>query len=100
MRSCGADPAEYNATGLYPALTSFADEVVGTMARPIPYVVALALLAIIGTSLLDQWPDTSAMEPSAKAGLSEATRSAREFTVTPNLIQKMKQRLTEILRQG
>jgi hypothetical protein len=51
------------------------------MARLIPYVVALALLAIIGISLLDQLPDTSAIEPSAKGGWSEAPCSAREFTV-------------------
>ena len=72
---------EYNATEIQPTLTSFADEIVGTMARPIPYVVALALLAIIGISLLDQLPDTSAIEPSAKGGWSEAPCSAREFTV-------------------
>jgi hypothetical protein len=66
----------------HPALTSFADEIVGTMARLIPYVVALALLAIIGISLLDQLPDTRAIEPSAKGGWSEATRSAREFTAS------------------
>ena len=81
MRSFGADPAEYNATGIQPALTSLADEVVGTMARLIPYVVALALLAIIGISLLDQLPDTSAIEPSGKGGWSEAPCSAREFAV-------------------
>ena len=52
------------------------------MARLIPYVVTLALLAIIGMSLLDQLPDTSAIEPSAKGGWSKAPRSAREFAVT------------------
>ena len=64
---------EYNATEIQPTLTSFADEIVGTMARPIPYVVARALLY--------QLPDTSAIEPSAKGGWSEAPRSAREFAV-------------------
>jgi hypothetical protein len=33
MRWFGADPAEFHATGIHPALTSFADEIVGRMAR-------------------------------------------------------------------
>jgi hypothetical protein len=51
------------------------------MARLIAYVVALALVAVTGISLWDQLPDTTPTEPSAKAGWSEATRSARAFAV-------------------
>jgi hypothetical protein len=52
------------------------------MARLIAQVAALALLAVIGIPLLDQLPDTNAMEPSAKGGRSEATGSARAFTAS------------------
>ena len=77
MRSFRADPAKFHATRIHPALTSFADEIVGRLARLVAYVVALALLAIVGIPLLDQLPDANAMEPSAKAGWSLATRSSR-----------------------
>ena len=52
-------------TGIHPALTSFADEVCGMLARLIAYLVTLALLAIVGIRLWDQLPDT-AIEPSAR----------------------------------
>ena len=52
MHSFSADPANSHfTTGIHPALTSFADEVCGTLARLIAYVVTLALLAIVGIHL-------------------------------------------------
>ncbi len=42
---------------IYPALTSFADECCGTLARLFVYVGALALLAIVGIHFWDQLPD-------------------------------------------
>jgi|SRR5665213_2278037 len=50
-------------TRIHPALTSFADECFGMLARLIAYVGALALLAIIGIHLWDQLP--LAAEPAA-----------------------------------
>ena len=43
---------------IHPALTSFADECCGMLARLIAYVGALALLAIVGIHLWDQLPVT------------------------------------------
>jgi len=46
---------------VHPALTSFADECCGTLARLIAYVGTLALFAIVGLSIWEQLPfDTSA----------------------------------------
>jgi len=58
-------------------LTSFADEVCGTLARLIAYVVMLALLAIGGIYLWDQLPDATAMAPSAKGSWSLSSRRRR-----------------------
>jgi hypothetical protein len=83
MRSFRTDPADYTNTGrIHPALTSFADEIVGMMARLIAYVVALALLAIGGVYLWQQLPDATAIEPSAGPSWREVTRSAPAFAVS------------------
>lgn len=83
MHSFSAGPANshYTAT-FHPALTRFADEVCGTLARLCAYVMALALLAIGGIALWDALPDAVAPEPSAKSGWTLAQRSARAFAVS------------------
>jgi hypothetical protein len=83
MHSFEADPANsHYTTRIHPALTSFADEVCGTLARLIAYVVMLALLAIGGIYLWDQLPDATAMEPSAKGSWSQASRSSPAFAIS------------------
>jgi hypothetical protein len=67
--------------GIHPALTSFADECCGTLARLIAYVGVLALLAIVGIHVWDQLPIGETSEP-AKAGWSLATRSHPAFAVS------------------
>jgi hypothetical protein len=69
-------------TRIHPALTSFADEVCGTLARLVAYVGALALLAIAGVHLWDQLPAFEAEEASAKPGWSEARHSYPAFAVS------------------
>jgi hypothetical protein len=83
MRSITATPAnpEYHA-GIHPALTSFADECVATLARLIAYVGALVLLGIIGLHLWDELPAAETVEPAAKPGWSVATRSRPAFAVS------------------
>jgi hypothetical protein len=88
MHSFSADPANSRyTTRIHPALTSFADEVCGTLARLFAYVMTLALFAIGGLALWEQLPDATAMDPSAKhasfKGIwSLADRSSRAFTVS------------------
>jgi hypothetical protein len=73
---------------IHPALTSFADECCGTLARLFVYVGTLALLAIVGIHLSDQLPDIS-LEPAAPMGWSTATRSSQAFAVSqPEFIGK------------
>lgn len=83
MHSFSAGPANSDyTTGIHPALTSFADEVCGTLARLVAYVMTLALLAIGGMALWEQLPDAAAMDPSAKDVWSLADRSSRSFAVS------------------
>jgi hypothetical protein len=83
MHSFEADPANsHYTTRIHPALTSFADEVCGTLARLVAYVVMLALLAIGGIYLWEQLPDATAMEPSAKDSWSLASRSSPAFAIS------------------
>jgi hypothetical protein len=83
MRSFRAIPTTRSyTTRIHPALTSLADEVCGTLAHLIAYVGALALLAILGFHLLDQLPVGEAIERSARAGWSVATRSYPAFAVS------------------
>jgi hypothetical protein len=87
----------YYPTRIHSALTSFADECCGTLARLIAYVGTLALLAIVGIYLWEQLPADEAIEPSAKAGWNVAQRAYPAFTVSQfNLPEKTK--TYEILR--
>ena len=57
MQSLEARTAEIpTRTGLHLALASFADEIIGTLARLLVYVGALALLAILALAGLDASP--------------------------------------------
>jgi hypothetical protein len=67
---------------IHPALTSFADECVATLARLIAYVGALALLGIAGLHLWDEWPAAVSVEPAGKPGWSVASRSRPAFAVS------------------
>jgi len=68
MRSFLAFAANsYYPNKIYSALTSFADECCGTLARLIAYVGMLALLAIVGVHLWDRIPDIADAEPAAPA---------------------------------
>jgi hypothetical protein len=69
-------------TRIHPALTSFADECCGTLARLLAYVGALALLAIVGIHFWDELPVGEAIEPSAKSGWSLASRSHPAFAIS------------------
>jgi hypothetical protein len=83
MRSFRATPANsYHPTRIHPALSSFADECCGTLARLVAYVGFLALLAMVGVYLWDQLPDVVAIEPSAKAGWSIGSRAYPAFAVS------------------
>jgi hypothetical protein len=83
MHPFSAPPANsHYTTRIHPALTSFADEVCGTAARLIVYVVTLALLAIGVIYLWGQLPDATAMEPSARDSWSLALRSSPSFAIS------------------
>ena len=82
MRWFRAESAPSCTTRMHPAPTSFADEVCGTAARLIAYVVALALLATLGIALWDRLPEATATEPAAKGEWSAASRSVRAFAVS------------------
>jgi hypothetical protein len=86
---------EYHA-GIHPALTSFADECVATLARLIAYVGALALLGMIGLHFWDEWPAVT-VEPAATPGFSVASRSRPAFAVS-SLDPPEKSEAYEILR--
>src|ERR1044072_5690886 len=66
-------------TQIHLALAAFADEVVGTLARLIAYVGALALFAILALAALDQLPDWRDDDPADKPGWSTADRSHPAF---------------------
>jgi hypothetical protein len=69
-------------TRIHPALTSFADECCGTLARLLAYVGTLALLAILGLHLWDQLPAVEASEPPASPGWSVAGHMHPAFAVS------------------
>ena len=84
-------------TRIHPVLTSFADEIRGTLARLFAYVMVLALIAIGGISAWDQLPDAIAMAPAVKESWSLAARSSPAFAVSQfNLLEKTE--LYEIFR--
>jgi hypothetical protein len=90
-------PANFNhTTRIHPALTSFADEICGALARLIAYVMTLVLFAMAGIYLWDQLPDATAMEPAAK-GWTLASRSASAFAVS-QIDSRDKTEAYEILR--
>jgi hypothetical protein len=67
--------------GIHPALTSAADEVCGTLARVIAYVMTLALIGILGLALCDRLPRLEASEP-ARTGWAVASRSYPAYAVS------------------
>ncbi|WP_375157990.1 hypothetical protein [Bradyrhizobium sp. RDT46] len=69
-------------TSLHLALAAFADEVVGTLARLIAYVGALALFAILGLAALGQLPDLRGDELMPKPSWSVADRSHPAFALS------------------
>lgn len=69
-------------TQIHLALAAFADEVVGTLARLIAYVGALALLCILFLAALDQIPDLRDDAPADKPGWSVADRSHPAFAIS------------------
>ena len=72
----------YYPNRIHPALTSFADECFGMLARLMAYVGTLALLAIVGVHLWDRLPEIADTEPSAPAGWSVAARLHPAFAVS------------------
>jgi hypothetical protein len=98
MRSFWTTPTNpYYRTSIHPALTSFADECTGTLARLVAYVGALGLLAMLGLNLWDELPAAATTEPAPKAGWSLASRSHPAFAVTP-LDNQFKTETYEIFR--
>jgi hypothetical protein len=67
---------------IHPALSSFADECCGTLARLVVYVGALALLAIVGIHFWDQLPLGMAAGPAVRPAWSPALRSYPAFAVS------------------
>jgi hypothetical protein len=82
MQSISADPAKsHYMPRIGPALTSFADEVCGTLARLFAYVMTLALLAAGGLVLWQQLPDAPT-NSTALGTWKMADRSSRAFAVS------------------
>jgi hypothetical protein len=69
-------------TQIHLALATFADEVVGTLARLFAYVGTLVLFAILGLAALGQLPDLRDDEPAQKPGWSVADRSPPAFALS------------------
>lgn len=69
-------------TRIHPALTSFADDCCGTLARLLAYVGTLALVAILGVHLWDQLPADETSGSAAKASWSVVHRSRPAFAVS------------------
>src|SRR3954452_107363 len=82
MRSIVASGAALHPAGIHPALRSFADECSGILARLIAYVGALALLAIIGLSVWDEFSLRGIGDPAAKPSWSIASRWYPGFAVS------------------
>jgi hypothetical protein len=68
--------------GIQPTLTSFADEVCATVARIFAYVGTLALFAILGIHVWNQYRLAKIAEPAIKAGWTIAGRSHPAFAVS------------------
>jgi hypothetical protein len=80
FRAIEANPSY--STQIHPALTSFADECCGTLARLLAYVGALALLGIVGIHLWDELQPGDAVETAAIADWGVADRSYPAFAVS------------------
>jgi hypothetical protein len=74
--------ASHYTAGIHPALSGFARELCGTLARLVAYLMALALPVVGFIALWEQLPDATAMDPSGKAAWSLAERSSRAFAVS------------------
>ena len=74
-------------TRIHPTLTSIVDEVCGTLARLIAYLMTLALIAIGAIAAWNQLPDAVAMAPVSQFNLQDKTepyRIWRHFSPAPN----------------
>ena len=76
---------------IHPALTSFADECCGMLARLIAYVGTLALLAIVGVHLWDQLPDIADAEPPREGRLERGRAHAAGIRYRSDQIHPIKQ---------
>jgi hypothetical protein len=82
MQPFQAGPAKsHYTTPIQSTLTGIADEVCGTLARLLAYVMTLALFAIAGFYVWDLMPDATTMEPAAK-GWTLASRSSPAFSIS------------------
>jgi len=98
MYALWAGPAtSHYTTRIHPLLTSFADEVRGTLARLVAYVMMLALIAIGGLSAWAQLPDAITMAPAPKETWSVASRTLPAFAVSQFNLQD-KTEIYEIFR--
>ena len=97
MHSFSADPANsHYTTRIHPALTGFADEVRGTLARLCAYVMTLALLAILGIALWDALPDAMVTEPSTKDGWSQVGAPGAGICRQPSQFTRQNRGLRDI----
>ena len=81
MHSFEAAAADSHYTArIHPALTRFADETCGTLARLIAYLCTLALIAMLGIFVWDQLPNAEP-ELATKTGWALAARSVPTFAV-------------------
>jgi hypothetical protein len=67
---------------IHPVLTSAADEICGTLARLIAYVLALAFIGILGLLFWNELPHLDASEPTTTAGWSVASRSHPAYALS------------------
>src|SRR6187549_2464124 len=82
---------------IHPALSSFADEFCGTLARLVAYTCTLALLFILGAYLWDQLPQDASVEPAGRSGWSVAGRTTPAFA-TSQIDLSYKTRTYQIFR--
>jgi hypothetical protein len=74
-------------TRIHPMLTGIADEIRGTLARLIAYLMMLALIAIGAIAAWNQLPDAIAMAPVSQFNLQDKTepyRIWRHFSPAPD----------------
>jgi len=82
MRPLWADRAGFPLSHrFHPILSSAVDEICGTLARVIAYILALALLGILGLSFWNELPRQEASE-AARAGWTVASRSHLAYAVS------------------